>query len=86
MPIEYDANVLSGWCGMPRLFFRYRGTILHGTLFDPIMWIPNVLHVGWQFFGGQLPIWILRPSSNATDPDAGEWVLWEGFELWEVKR
>ena len=86
MPIDYDANVLSGWSGMPRLFFRYRGTILHGTIFDPIMWLTNVLHAGWQFCGGRLPIWILRPSSNATDPDDGEWVLWEGFELWKVKR
>ena len=54
MTINYDAESLSGWLGLPRLFLRYRGTIFAGTLKGPMFWIPNLLHVLVCFLGGQL--------------------------------
>ena len=63
MTIDYDAEKLSGWCGLPRLFFRYRGTILAGTFKGPMFWIPNLVHIGLCALGGQFFIF---PGTNVT--------------------
>ena len=61
MTINYDAEPLTGWRGLPRLFLRYRGTVLASTFNGPMFWLPNLLHVTMCFLGGQL--WI---SPNAA--------------------
>ena len=56
MTIDYDAAKLSGWAGLPRLFLRYSGTILSGTLTGPFFWISNLMHIGFLVIGQKLPI------------------------------
>ena len=63
MTIHYDAETLSGWRGLPRLFLRYRGTVLSGTFVGPMFWLPNLLHVAVCFLGGQL--WV-SPRADRT--------------------
>ena len=56
MTIDYDASNLSGWIGMPRLFLRYRGTILAGTLTGPLFWLSNILHLALLILSGRIPL------------------------------
>ena len=70
MTIAYDASALSGWCGLPRLVVRYRGTILAGTLTGPLFWIANVTHLGLLFVAGRLgPIGTWIASNTTHFPD-----------------
>ena len=85
MTIAYDAGDLSGWVGLPKLFLRYRGTILAGTLTSPLFLLSNVLHVGFLFLGGRLEVGSMK--SNASNPDQQTWEpMWESYNLIKVRR
>lgn len=85
MTIDYDAAALSGWLGLPRLLIRYRGTILAGTIWGPVFWATNLVHLGLLFLCGRIPIGQMVPSTNVSTPDAWEWQpFWQGYELPEV--
>ena len=83
MTIDYDASSLSGWCGLPFLIVRFRGTILAGTIFGPLFWLSNLAHIALLFVNGRFRIGHYRQVANASHPDAeDEWVpAWEGAEL-----
>ena len=66
MTIDYDAEQMSNWSGMPRLFLRYRGTILAGAFTGPMFWLPNLLHIFFCIIGGQI---VPLGASNAADAD-----------------
>ena len=82
MTIEYDAGALTGWCGLPCLLSRWRGTIWHGAVLGPMFWLSMLTHVLWLVLGARLPVYIPASDYNGTGGDL-EWRQWTpryGFE------
>jgi len=81
MTIPYNAESLSGsWVGFPRLFLRYKGTILSGTLCGPMFWLTNLLHLALCFIGGRFDIKEKVDAANGTKV----WEEWHPVDLIQV--
>jgi hypothetical protein len=80
MTIQYDASDLSGWIGLPKLFFRLKGTILTGTINSPLFWLCNLVHIGFLILGGQIRI---GTYSNVSET-SGEVVFTSAFEPYDL--
>lgn len=83
MTINYNAESMMGWFGLIRLFLRYHGTILSGTLSGPMFWIPNIFHLFFCFLGGRFfALYVGETGDNGGDielmnPSGG----WGGYNL-----
>ena len=87
MTIDYDAGSLTGWCGLPCLLLRWRGTIWHGALLGPMFWFTILLHIALLILGGRIPLYLPDISGESGsgegsgDDEGLQWVLWEPFSL-----
>ena len=82
MTIQYDAGLLTGWCGLLRLLMRWHGTVLHGAILGPMFWPANLLHVSMLVAGGRIPIYIRTNSTGtSTSIPENEWERWDGIDL-----
>lgn len=88
MTIDYDAGSLTGWCGLPCLLLRWRGTILHGAIMGPMFWLTLTSHVALLILGGRIRIpsssktVSVSPFQNGTRGSEGAGSdAWEAFDL-----
>ena len=68
MTIDYDAGSMTGWCGLPCLLLRYRGTVCHGAIAGPMFWIANLAHVAVLILFGKIDLNLVE-TAEVTDAD-----------------
>lgn len=85
MTIDYDAGTMTGWCGLPCLLFRFRGTVCAGAIMGPMFWISNLGHIAVLIIFGKIPLNMVTSEviydnvTNATMTVETE--LWTPYEV-----
>ena len=85
MTIDYDAGTMTGWCGLPCLLFRFRGTVCAGAIMGPMFWISNLGHIAVLIIFGKIPLNMVTSEviydnvTNATMMVETE--LWTPYEV-----